>query len=782
VNTLISLENALNCLGACGPTAAARPGPARRTLSAQRLSILLRAAGKQFRPSSIALFLALTPCLWAQGGRQGEGSAAAKLPRDLVAQWNLHLDSSRNLVENLTGGRFRVIGAIDQVAGPVGDALEFDGYTSAIRGEPLEPLAHHLNMTVVCWIQLEAYPWNELPIIDQRNSDQKDSDPKDSDRKDSNQKNSDRQNSPQDPGGRFFFGLDGEGHLVARIGGGSERTSLISTEVVPLRTWTLVALSIDREGQSTFIIGGKPSPSQSSPGVPGSGADVRADAEDDLLIGHVREPLLPGPAPRIHPQFPIEYSLQGSLGGLAVYGHALSQDEVDALMAAADKRLIVPTPWPKFPRGMSDRRTFGAFYTTLHFDPVWERSRRIAPDSDVVVQFDNAPIQLVFWQGANYVPAWVTENDRWYTDEFMEVYGNPRCPDGEDCEPMSDKQERYSHVRILENTPARAVIHWRYALSEVEKYDIADSATIRDWGDWADEYWTVYPDGIAVRKSVLWSKAAGRDKTEFQESIILIPPGETPEDNLNFNALTFANLKGESATYRWQPKTTQGLALPRGPVSFSEPSDAVIQWVNLKSEWKPFQVAWGNNVKFTAYNSEYSISSFEWWNHWPVAQIASSGRPALAADRPGHTSVSHIYWPIYDKDEQRVTKILLDGLTRSAAAELAPIAASWRNPAQLELEKGTNVPYDPAQRAYVFPATAVRILRMTLHATPASPVVDPAFVVPGWQGHAEMRVVRGADSKVHARLGYVTNFADSSLVVYLPLTATGDLVLELRPE
>jgi hypothetical protein len=501
-----------------------------------------------------------------------------------------------------------------------------------------------------------------------------------------------------------------------------------------------------------------------------------------LLIGHVRRPLLPGPASMIHPQLPIEYALEGSLGGLAVYGRALTSRDIDTLLAQADKRLLTAIPWPAFPRGEGDQPAFGAFYTTLHFDRAWDRSRRVGPDSDVVVRFDGAPTRLVFWQGNSYVPAWVTENNRWYTDEFMEIYGHPRCPDGEDCEPMSDKQVRYSHVRILESTPARAVVHWRYALSEVERYGIADAPTPRDWGDWADEYWTVYPDGIAVRRSVLWSTAAGRDKAEFQESIVLIPPGETPEDSLYFDALTFANLEGAARTYRWQPKIAKGLALPRGPESFPEPRGAVIQWVNLKSEWKPFQVAWGNDVTFAAYNGESSISSFEWWNHWPVAQIASSGRPALAADRAGHTSVSHIYWPVYEQDEQCISKILLTGLTRSSAAQLVPVAASWRNPARLELGDGTAVAYDAAQRAYILPASGTRALRMTLHASATSPVVHPAFVISGWRGAAELKVVSGADSSAQASIGYLNELKGSSLVVYVPLTATGDVVLELRPK
>jgi len=699
----------------------------------------------------VVLILALSTVAYAQSAQTGAGTSSP----EPTARWNFHLDSAREVVEEVNGKRLQVTGGVYLLAGPVGDALQFDGYTGALRGEPLDALAHPANTTIACWLQLDAYPWNDLPILDQHVASQN-----------------------QTSG--LFFGLDAEGHLLARLGDSNSGTSAVSTAVVPLRTWTLVTLTIDGESHFAFTIGGQPTSSQSAmPAAQPSKVEASA-AAGDLLIGHVRRPLLPGPSSMIHPQLPIEYSLQGSLSGLTVYSRILSIQEIHELLARADKRMLTATPWPKFPRGEGDRQTFGAFYATLHFDPIWDRSRRVGPDSDVVVRFDDAPIQLVFWQGNNYVPAWVTENNRWYTDEFMEIYGHPRCPDGEDCEPMSDKQVRYSHVRILESTPARAVVHWRYALSEVEKYGIADAAAPTDWGDWADEYWTIYPDGIAVRKSVLWSTAAERDKAEFQESIVLIPPGETPEDSLNFDALTFANLKGDASTYSWQRKTTKGLALPRGPESFPEPKDAVIQWVNLKSEWKPFQVAWGNPVKFAAYNGESSISSFEWWNHWPVAQIASSGRPALAADRAGHTSVSHIYWPIYEQDEQRISKILLTGLTQLPATQLAAIASSWRNPARLELSDGTAVPYDAAQRAYVLPTTDSRTLRMTLHATAATPAVHPAFVVPGWSGPAEMHIVSGGDPSVQARIGYLDGLNGTSVVIYLPVTATGDLVLELH--
>ena len=68
---------------------------------------------------------------------------------------------------------------------------------------------------------------------------------------------------------------------------------------------------------------------------------------------------------------------------------------------------------------------------------------------------------------------------------------------------MSDKQNRYSHVRVLQNNDARAVIHWRYALCEAEHYGLANVDPFTGWSDWTDEYYTIYPDGSAVREAAL---------------------------------------------------------------------------------------------------------------------------------------------------------------------------------------------------------------------------------------------------------------------------------------
>jgi hypothetical protein len=668
----------------------------------------------------------------------------------IVAEWDFGSARQGVSLERISGIHDPIAGIAESAFGPVGPALLMDGYTTMIRHAPLGLLSHRDDFSVSCWLQVEAYPWNDVPILDQNG-----------------------------PGRDFFFGIDAEGHLVASLAGKTERRKVATVGSVPLRQWTFVTLNVTVEGNLSFTVGGRNVATQAVPLSPA--AESNSDQQPDLLIGHVRRALLPGPSTMIHPQLPVEYSLQGSLGGLIIYDHLLQQENVNALIVPGNKTMLEKTSWPKFPRGEGGVGEFGAFYTTLKFDPVWDQTRRVGPESDVVVRFPNAPIQLVFWQGANYVPAWVTENNRWYTDEFMETYGHPRCPDGEDCEPMSDKQVRYSHVRILENTSARVVVHWRYALSEVERYGISGAASSTAWGEWADEYWTVYPDGVAVRRQVLWSTVAERDKAEFQESIVLIPAGETPEDSIHFDALTFANLKGDEHSYSWQPRTDKQLALPKGPEHFPEPADAVIQRVNLKSTWKPFQVAWGDPVKFEAYNGEKSISAFEWWNHWPVAQIPSSGRPALAADRPGHTSLSHIYWPISEQDKQHIGRILMTGLTTLAAAQLAPLAESWRTPATAVVSNGGMIRYDASQRAYLVTGIGPGTFSITLHGSRQSPLLNPAFVVEDWHGNATISVKTGSsDTSGEVRTGYVKELEQTKLIAFLTLSSKQDVTITVH--
>ena len=80
----------------------------------------------------------------------------------------------------------------------------------------------------------------------------------------------------------------------------------------------------------------------------------------------------------------------------------------------------------------------------------------------------------------------VNERNQGYSNEFNETWGKSV---GQGCQkPMSDKSSAYSHVRVLENTPAREVVHWRFPLLDVE-HVMANFDEKTGWSDWSDWYY-----------------------------------------------------------------------------------------------------------------------------------------------------------------------------------------------------------------------------------------------------------------------------------------------------
>jgi hypothetical protein len=692
--------------------------------------------------------LRLAPGLLAQSEAlhrlvQGEG---------VVAKWSFEETAGRVTRDSVSGAQDKVGGFIKYVSGVSGTGLRFDGYTTSVTREAKKAPKLHEAFSVEAWIALNTYPWNLVPVVDQE--------------------------TDQQVG--YFFGTDPLGHVVLQVAVDRVWQSLTSTVRLPLKRWVHIVGTCDGGRGLALYINGEEAGRLAMQGQ----LSLAEDA--DLLIGRVRQPLLPVPAEAIHPKYPVWYSLDGILDEVKIYDRSLSQDEVKKAYRSVSAPGGEVLSWPVLPAGPAGVGRFGAYYVSLQFEDVWDRPRRIGPDSDVVVRFDQAPIRLVFWQGTNYIPAWVTENNKWYTDEFLETWG-AGCPDGEDCEPMSDKQSRYSHVRILESSEARAVVHWRYALSEVENYKGAHP-DLMGWFDWADEYWIVYPDGVAVRKQVLQTSDVSKPH-EWQESIIINGPGQRPEDNINADALTLANMKGETATYTWSPRTSKGFDYPTGPRTLDKPPGANIQYVNLKSTWKPFQVVPPAHTSFDVYYGEKTFFTFECWNHWPVAQIASSGRPCLAADRASSTSLSHIYWDPFETTENTQSKLLMDGLTTKPAGELLSLATSWLTPAGMEVagEVFRSEGYDAAQRAFVVKrvgAGKAVVLDLTLQASQNSPLVNPAIVIKDWgEGGARLKIEgRPVAWGKDFRYGMIQKLEGTDLVVWIRKESVTPVKITLASE
>ncbi len=431
----------------------------------------------------------------------------------------------------------------------------------------------------------------------------------------------------------------------------------------------------------------------------------------------------------------------------------------------------------QLPSGPHDSKTFGAFYTRLQYSADWDSLWRVSDHADVLVTFDLQPIRFVFWRGTSYIPCWVSENGIWYTNEFVERNASGGRSGIEGCaEPMSDKQCRFSHVRIIESSDVRVVVHWRYSPVDVfYRQPWVDTAS--GWGDWVDEYYYIYPDGVATRKVTLQS--SGIDQwTEWFESIVINQPGTFPDDNIDIGALSIGNLEGVFRTYA---ADEQGLG------DFTDqPSNPCILRINLRSDFQPFAVMAIDEPLFSAYKGHAPGYRFNFWNHWPVAQEKSWTTVAEDAKKPSHTSLAHARgWKDYSKSGNSITKVMLHGMTNQSQDHMVLIARSWMTPPEMIITTSTGITteYDPPQRAYVVEgASAVRSLHCTVESSEQHPMVNPCILIRDWGASNEVgieinndKLWKGKDYK----LGSVNHLSGNDLMIWLPMVRTEKFEIDI---
>lgn len=658
--------------------------------------------------------------------------ATNKATADIAQVVNAHATTR----EEVSGTTCDLIGFFKLVPGAQGNALRLGGISSYVEGNSgfSLPLTH--GFTVESWLALGAYPVNLCPIVAQANEDH-----------------------------GVIFGIDADGHLELRAATGEKWVAATSHDRLPLNKWFHVACAY-RPGQGIEIyIDGQFAADQRL------AETVSLATKATLLIG--KHPLEQQPTGVIRSQgtAAIHTYFDGVLDELKIYDGPLPAAKIGQLSRESCPTSSPDLPARKLPAGPAGPGAFGAFVKSLSYYDAWDQEWRGEPDADVVVRFDKNPCRFVFWRGTSYIPNWVTENGIWYNNAFLETWGTHGCH-----EPMSDKQCRYSRVEIIENGPARTVVHWRYALVD-NWYKFAHVDKLTGWGDWADELYTIYPDGVAVRAATLHTSVPDAPN-EWQESIVVMGPGQRPEQVLDAEAITLVNRQGESQNYSWGQATPGQAALP---------SHATIQLVNTKSKYKPFLVvSEQSQPRFAAYNGEVrrEVSIFPWWNHWPTALDPSDGRFAVDADRASHSSLSHCYWGEYRRTSNSVTKLMLNGLTNKSPDELARLASSWDSPPKCTIVSDGFAAgnFDFAQRAYVVRRASGNYgtsLKLRVDASHESPVVNLALVVAGWGPHDAIVSIDGQPA--HVRCDHRVGLDSTDLVVWIEHEANQPFSIVVNP-
>lgn len=527
----------------------------------------------------------------------------------------------------------------------------------------------------------------------------------------------------------FFLGIDEFGHPGAFIVIGENTYHVQSFKILPLYKWSHVAVSLSNEGIFYLYVNGELANFRNL-----SGVYEPADAEfiigkNDESIGYVSQHVV-----RTYSTFPSSLGFDGLIDEVKFYnevlGHAnirflYNQFKPDHLNADLERRHL--------PGMIGVSEHFGAQYTKLKYHDLWDNMWREAEHPDIVVKFDLMPVSVVFWRGCRS-PGWVTETNKWLSDQSTELTdwhwenvseGAQSC-----CEHMSDYQARHSHVRVIENSPARTIIHWRYASVDVLYKHPNTCRNEGGFGVWTDEYITIYPDGVGVRTvdqhgatDYYFGDEAEPGKIGFHDTQFLSEAGTKPEDNIKLQSLTVINSKGEKTTLDWTEEHPSG------------EYDAQVVTINFKSEYKVFEIfPPGTNMRVWAGDEKTSYSKYSAWNHYPVTQAPCDGRFCVAPDRLTHSALG-----VADNLTQ-TGNTLIYGLSNKPAEALIPIAKSWNYPPQLKMKQGGNtLGFDKKQRAYILQGNKEELV-FELNAGDENPLVNPCFVVKGWGKKASVSV------------------------------------------
>lgn len=419
----------------------------------------------------------------------------------------------------------------------------------------------------------------------------------------------------------------------------------------------------------------------------------------------------------------------------------------------------------KFPIGPSGTGRFGAYYAKLLYGSSWDTPWRVGPQADVVVRFDGFNYRLIFWRGTSYVPCWVNNNGKWYTDSSV------RRASGD---VKYDKLCTYAHARIVESSDARVVVHWRYA-SLNSSGALINTDSITNWNDWVDEFYIIYPDGMGVRRMKLFSSSL-TTPIYCQQSTVINEPNTTPESNIALAAVTLVNLNGDSQTYSWA--TTW-------PVSFPGPSNPAIQIINLNGTGSAnaFQIVQPTGASFAPVARQTSGGNFNKLTDWPLI-----GTTDPAYDKPSYSPISTITWSTSATEKGTKSWMMMTGLTTGSVADLATIAKSWLQPANLAVTAGsyTTTGFNQGDRAYGLACGAPgspTALTIRLDGTSGSPIYNPAFVITGWGKRDCSLKINGVPvSRGPAfRYGYRKTAAFSDLIVWVQTQATTATILEIIP-
>jgi hypothetical protein len=184
--------------------------------------------------------------------------------------------------------------------------------------------------------------------------------------------------------------------------------------------------------------------------------------------------------------------------------------------------------------------------------------------------------QLEFTRRTQYLPKWVTPEGSFMVDDFYP---------GRDM----DYNLEYNYVRLIEESPEKIIVHWRYMpdLDEIKRANAnLDPTSIKGFTSVVHELFTIHPDGRVKR---LVKDARGstfetwiKDKYADQQTLKLTDSG------IEYGSVFWGDKRGELlVTKSGNPIiTTTNLVKPILSWTFDEGSEGIPFEVEEEEAWE----------------------------------------------------------------------------------------------------------------------------------------------------------------------------------------------------
>jgi len=371
--------------------------------------------------------------------------------------------------------------------------------------------------------------------------------------------------------------------------------------------------------------------------------------------------------------------------------------------------------------------------SSISYDTAW------APElKDVVISLPNGT-RFVFWRGSSYIPFWAGQHNTGLSYEWAETL--PPSDGFVDCvEPLMDKELRYSRVEIVESTPARVHVRWRYQSTDF---------LYKVWGDMPVEDYYFYPDGFGTR--ILNLKSAPGSIYEVQEFIVITAQSAFPFKVLDPRMTDILFLDGQKREIQFPAQGEKSTAGTIKRPGIGDPRDIpAVYRVRLHKEDTASAISFTpiNTLLPSIFGPFYDrgemATPFYWGSHWPLARGNMTG---MAIDDRIYLSPSHnsiMTWGMNNHTPAFSTTLQthdtlgrlktmdqrrwywLIGLTEAPDQRLLEWAQSFKSPPSLDLE-GARLDLD----SHVPERRAIRLIvdgpTVSITLKPSVRCVNPVF-------------------------------------------------------